>query len=121
MSVTPFLAHSSCSAGLILREELATSILSSPTPAQNCFRPADEPPDSITGVLRLEKVLPNCSATMLAYGRTVDDPATLTWSRAKAAQANAPIPTTVAVVMAMNLLFTLNLHCLVECSGAALR
>ncbi len=59
---------------------------------------------------------------MLAYGRTVDEPATLTWSRADAAPANAAKPTAAAVEKAMNLVFTLNLHCLVDyATGAALR
>jgi hypothetical protein len=65
-SVTPFLAHSSRSAGRIGREELAMSMPVSPRPAQNCLRPADEPPDSTIGVFSLLKVLPNCSATMFA-------------------------------------------------------
>jgi hypothetical protein len=69
------------------REELAISMVFSPTPAQKVFRPADEPPDSTIGVLNLGLDLPNCSATTLAKGKTVDEPAIFTWSRACAAPA----------------------------------
>ncbi|MNR50830.1 hypothetical protein D3C85_1704080 [compost metagenome] len=51
---------------MILREELAMSMVSGPTPLQNSFRPAEEPPDSTTGVLKSGKVSPNVSATIFA-------------------------------------------------------
>lgn len=52
---------------LIRREALVISGCSTPTPAQNSFKPPPEPVDSILGVLNLE-VLPNCSATTVANG-----------------------------------------------------
>src|SRR5438046_2751798 len=74
---------------LIAREELAMSMVLSPTPAQKFFRPADEPPDSTIGVLNFGLALPNCSATTLAKGSTVEDPAIWIWSRAWAPPAMA--------------------------------
>ena len=65
MSVTPFAAQVSISESLILRDALAMSIWFSPTPSQNFFRPADEPPDSTTGVGK-SKFSPNASATIEA-------------------------------------------------------
>ncbi len=49
---------------------------------QNCFKPPEEPPEPTTGVLNCGKVLPNSSATILAYGRTVEEPAIWMVSRA---------------------------------------
>src|SRR5690606_15738032 len=102
-------AQAACSSFLMAREAFAMSIVASPRPAQNCFRPAPEPPDSTIGVLNFENVLPKRSATMLAYGSTVEEPATLTWSRpASAAPAKARVPATAtADDRAMNLMFTL--------------
>ena len=57
--------QSSISSVLILRDALAMSMVSSPTPLQNCLMPAPEPPDSTTG-LEVVPALPNCSATILA-------------------------------------------------------
>ena len=66
--------------------------------------------------------LPNCSATAVVNGYTVEEPTMRIWSRADAAPANAAKPTAAAVEKAMNLVFTLNLHCLVDyATGAALR
>ena len=45
-------------------------------PAQNNFMPPPVPVLSITGVLKLP-FLPNCSATTVAYGYTVDEPTIL--------------------------------------------
>jgi hypothetical protein len=70
------------------------SIVFSPTPSQKRFRPPEDPPDSTTGVGK-SKFSPNASATMDAYGRTVEDPATWTWSRATAAVAPKAIKATV--------------------------
>src|SRR5690554_1795996 len=67
------------------REELAISMVFSPTPWQNWRRPPPEPPEPTTGVLNCGKLLPNSSATMLAKGRTVDEPAIWRVSRAMAA------------------------------------
>jgi len=54
MSFTPASPQALISLSLILREEFAMSIVFSPRPWQNCFRPAEEPPDSTTGVLKFE-------------------------------------------------------------------
>ena len=73
--------------------------VSVPTPWQNSFRPPPEPVDSTTGV-GLPVVLPNCSATAVAKGKTVDEPTILIWSRAMAlpATATAASAATAAVV-----------------------
>ncbi len=76
ISVTPLLRHMSTSDFLIRREALVMSGCSTPTPAQNSFRPPPEPVDSIFGVLK-PVVLPNCSATTVANGYTVDEPTML--------------------------------------------
>ena len=54
MSVTPFAAQVSSSLSRISREELAMSMVERPTPAQNCCRPAEEPPEATTGVGKIE-------------------------------------------------------------------
>ncbi len=46
------------------------------TPSQTPFLTTDEPPDSTTRVLKLG-FSPNCSATILANGKTVEEPAKL--------------------------------------------
>ena len=46
----------------------------SPTPSQKRLRPADDPPDSTIGVGR-SKFSPKASATIDAYGSTVEEPA----------------------------------------------
>lgn len=52
--------------------------------------------------------LPNCSATAVVNGYTVDEPTMRIWSRAEAAPANAIVPTTAtAVDRLMNLVVTL--------------
>src|SRR5262245_49877034 len=89
ISFTPAWPQASTSVGRIGREELAMSIVLGPTPAQKVLRPAEEPPDSTIGDLNWRKVLPNCSATTLAKGSTVEEPATCTWSRANAGPAIA--------------------------------
>src|SRR5690606_39719517 len=66
----------------------------SPTPLQNCFKPPDEPPEPTTGVLNCGKVLPNSSATILAYGSTVEEPAIWMVSRAACAVVTAVAPVT---------------------------
>ena len=65
MSVTPFSAQAFSSASRIGRDELAMSMVLSPTPSQNFFRPADEPPDYTTGVGNV-KFSPKASATISA-------------------------------------------------------
>ena len=65
ISVTPLAAQASISRSRILREALAMSIVFRPTPSQNFFRPAEEPPDSTTGVGK-SKFSPKASATIEA-------------------------------------------------------
>jgi hypothetical protein len=50
ISSTPLAAQASISESRIAREALAMSMVFAPTPSQNRFRPAEEPPDSTTGV-----------------------------------------------------------------------
>ncbi len=50
ISVTPAALQASFSLSLIARLALAMSMVFSPTPSQNFFSPAEEPPDSTTGV-----------------------------------------------------------------------
>ena len=64
MSVTPAALQASISDSLIGREAFAMSMVFSPTPSQNFFRPADDPPDSTTGVGKSE-FSPKASATMV--------------------------------------------------------
>ena len=63
MSVTPFSVQSSMSLSRIGREELAMSMVFSPTPSQKRLRPAEEPPDSTTGVGK-SLFSPKASATI---------------------------------------------------------
>ena len=74
--------------------------------------PPPVPVDSTTGVF-MPEVLPNCSATVVVKGYTVDDPTMRIWSRASAGPAsNAPAvasanaPAIVAIFMS-SLLFWL--------------
>jgi len=53
----------------------------SPTPVQNNFIPPPEPVASTTGVLK-DVFWPNCSATDVENGNTVDEPTIWIWSRA---------------------------------------
>ena len=55
------------------REAFAMSGCSVPTPAQNNFSPPPLPVLSTTGVLK-PLVFPNCSATAVENGNTVDEP-----------------------------------------------
>jgi hypothetical protein len=64
------------------------STVFSPTPSQSFLRPAPDPPPSTTGEGK-SKFSPNASETMVAYGRTVDDPVTWTLSLANAVDATA--------------------------------
>ena len=64
-SVTPLAAHASRSPWRMGRDELAMSMVFAPTPSQNLFRPAEEPPDSTTGVGK-SVFSPKASATMAA-------------------------------------------------------
>ena len=50
------------------------SIVFRPTPSHIRLRPAPEPPPSTIGVGK-SKFSPNASATIEAYGSTVDEPA----------------------------------------------
>jgi hypothetical protein len=54
-----------------------------PRPSQKIFKPPPVPVDSTTGVLK-PAALPNCSATAVEKGNTVDDPTMRIWSRAAA-------------------------------------
>ena len=84
------------------------SIVLSPTPVQNCFKPPEEPPEPTTGVLNCGKVLPNSSATILAYGRTVEEPAIWMVSRAALAVVTAAADTAKAMAMLVKrILFSL--------------
>ncbi len=76
---------------------------------QNCFKPPEEPPEPTTGVLNCGKVLPNSSATILAYGRTVEEPAIWMVSRAAlAVVATAAADTAKAMAMLVKrILFSL--------------
>jgi hypothetical protein len=64
MSVTPFSAQADL-ASRMAREALAMSMVFSPTPSQKRLRPADEPPDSTTGVGK-SVFSPKASATIEA-------------------------------------------------------
>ena len=55
------------------REAFVTSTLSTPMPSQKIFIPPPVPVDSITGVLA-PVALPNCSATAVVNGYTVEEP-----------------------------------------------
>ncbi len=57
-------------------------------PAQNSFMPPPVPVDSTTGVFVPED-LPNCSATAVVKGYTVEEPTMRIWSRAWAAPVRA--------------------------------
>ena len=57
-------------------DAFVTSGCSVPTPAQNNLAPPPVPVDSITGVLNLPDE-PNLSATIVAYGNTVEEPTIL--------------------------------------------
>jgi len=70
---TPFSRQVSTSDIFTRREALVTSGCSTPTPAQNSFRPPPDPVDSMIGVAK-SVVLPNSSATAVAKGNTVDEP-----------------------------------------------
>ena len=91
--VTPFAAQADRSESLILRDALATSMLLTPMPSQNRLRPAEDPPDSTTGVGK-SVLSPKASATIDAYGRTVDEPAI--WMLSLAAAVVAPSAATTA-------------------------
>jgi hypothetical protein len=65
MSVTPFSAQARFRFSRMAREAFATSMVFSPTPSQKRFRPAEEPPDSTTGVGK-SVFSPKASATIEA-------------------------------------------------------
>src|SRR5690606_40238136 len=92
---TPASLHASISDARIRRDELAISIVFSPIPWQNWRRPPLEPPEPTTGVLNSGNALPNSSATMLAKGRTVDEPAI--WIVSRDCAAAAPIDAATAI------------------------
>ena len=66
-------AQAATSEALIRRDEFVMSGCSSPTPEQKSLMPPPEPVLSMTGVRKVE-VFPNCSATAVANGKTVDEP-----------------------------------------------
>ena len=86
MSVTPFAAQVAISLALIGRDAWAMSDVSTPTPAQKSRIPPEDPPEEISGA-GPEKF----AATASANGRTVDEPAATTLSRATAEPAAATI------------------------------
>src|SRR5690606_34944085 len=98
---TPLALQVSISAFLISRDALAMSIVLSPAPWQNCFRPPEEPPEPTTGGLKFENALPNSSATIAANGRTVEEPAIWIVSRlwAEAGTARAAVARTSAAAL----------------------
>jgi hypothetical protein len=55
--------------------------VASPTPEQNSLMPPPVPVLSTTGVFRPD-FWPNCSATAVENGNTVDEPTIRIWSRA---------------------------------------
>ena len=62
--------------------------VSSPTPPQNSFMPPPVPVLSTTGVF-MPDFWPNCSATAVENGNTVEEPTMRIWSRACAPVADA--------------------------------
>ena len=72
-SVTPVEAHSSISEALIRREALEMEGCSGPTPWQKALKPPPVPVVSTIGVAKRVEA-PNCSATVVENGATVDDP-----------------------------------------------
>ena len=97
-SLTPLAAQVSISLSLIARDALVMSGCSTPTPAQNSFRPPPEPVLSTTGAGK-PLVWPKVSATAVENGKTVDEPTMRIWSRASALPARA---TTAAMVANAN-------------------
>ena len=71
--------------------------VASPTPAQNSLMPPPVPVLSTTGVLRPD-FWPNCSATAVENGNTVDEPTMRIWSRACACAAKATSAVAAAVM-----------------------
>src|SRR3982751_2534681 len=92
----PFLAQVCSPAGLMRRDAFAMSGNCGPTPLQNSLRPPPVPVLSTLGVLNLPP-RPNCSATVVVNGYTVDDPTMLMESRADCAFARALMPMTAMV------------------------
>src|SRR6202008_4967549 len=90
MSVTLLAWQRSYSDPFMRRDELAISGKPVPTPSQNSLMPDPDPVDSTIGVGKLV-LAPNCSATVVENGKTVEDP-TMRISRAHA----APAPTATA-------------------------
>src|SRR3989344_3194158 len=74
MSVTPFFWHSANSEAFIGREALAMSGVVGPTPWQKALMPPPVPSDSTRGAAP-PAVREKFSATRVAKGKTVDEPA----------------------------------------------
>src|SRR5690606_17473419 len=81
MSVTPFFWHSANSEAFIGREALARSGVVGPTPRQKALMPPPVPSDSTRGAAP-PAVRLKFSATRVAKGKTVEEPAAQTPSRA---------------------------------------
>src|SRR5687767_11543668 len=86
MSLTPFFWQVAYSFAFMRREAFATSGNCGPTPLQNSLMPPPVPVLSTFGVLNLP-ARPNCSATVVVNGYTVEEPTMLMESRADWASA----------------------------------
>src|SRR5687768_15101241 len=84
MSLTPFFWQAAYSFAFMRREALATSGNCGPTPLQNSLMPPPVPVLSTFGVLNFPP-RPNCSATVVVNGYTVEEPTMLIESRAACA------------------------------------
>jgi hypothetical protein len=84
MSLTPFFWQLAYSFAFMRRDALAMSGNCGPTPLQKSLMPPPVPVLSTFGVLNLPP-RPNCSATVVVNGYTVDEPTMLMESRAACA------------------------------------
>jgi hypothetical protein len=108
--VTPAAAQASSSVSLIRREALAMSGVLSPTPSQKSLMPPPVPVASTTGA-RKSVFCAKRSATAVAKGKTVEEPAIRIWSRAAAAPLMPAIAITKAAALVRNLAVTKGSPC----------